>query len=66
MHLIREVVRVVLPYGHIYYCGIAGDVEAPAQKDQPQKTYLGLMGHPSLMAVWLWQPRILTVFEWHR
>ena len=35
-----EVVRVVLPYGHIYYCGIAGDVEAPAQKDLPQKTYL--------------------------
>lgn len=35
-----EVVRVVLPYGHIYYVGVEGEVEPPTKEDLPVKTYL--------------------------
>lgn len=35
-----EVVRVVLPYGTIYYHGIEGEVELPAKEELPEKTYL--------------------------
>lgn len=35
-----EVVRIVLPYGKIYYWGIEGEVEPPQKADLPSKTYL--------------------------
>lgn len=35
-----EVVRVVLPYGHVYYVGVEGEVEPPTKEDLPTKTYL--------------------------
>lgn len=35
-----EVVRVVLPYGHIYYVGVEGEVEPPTKEELPTKTYL--------------------------
>lgn len=35
-----EVVRVVLPYGRIFYVGVEGDIEVPAKEDMPSKTYL--------------------------
>lgn len=35
-----EVVRVVLPYGRLFYVGVEGDIEPPAKEDLPEKTYL--------------------------
>ncbi len=35
-----EVVRIVLPYGNIYYHGIEGNIAAPDETELPQKTYL--------------------------
>lgn len=35
-----EVVRIVLPYGRIYYVGVEGEVEPPEKSDLPSKTYL--------------------------
>ena len=35
-----EVVRVVLPYGYIYYVGVEGEVEPPTKEELPTKTYL--------------------------
>lgn len=35
-----EVVRIILPYGKCYFVDIEGEVEPPAPKDVPEKTYL--------------------------
>ncbi|MDO4189326.1 MAG: SGNH/GDSL hydrolase family protein [Lachnospiraceae bacterium] len=35
-----EVVRIVMPYNHCYYCGIEGDIETPLKSQYPEKTYL--------------------------
>ncbi len=35
-----EVVRIVLPYGNIYYLGHEGDIVPPEKEDLPEKTYL--------------------------
>ena len=35
-----EVVRVVLPYGRLFYVGVEGDIEPPTKEDMPDKTYL--------------------------
>lgn len=35
-----EVVRVVIPYGKVYYVGIEGEVELPEKEELPAKTYL--------------------------
>jgi len=35
-----EVVRIVLPYNHCYYCGITGKIETPARSQYPDKTFL--------------------------
>jgi len=35
-----EVVRVVLPYGRLFYVGVEGDIEPPAKEDMPSKRYL--------------------------
>lgn len=35
-----EVVRVVLPYGTIYYIGMEGEVEPPTKEELPKQTYL--------------------------
>ena len=34
------VVRLVLPYGNIYYLGHEGEIELPKKEDMPEKTYL--------------------------
>lgn len=35
-----EVVRVILPYNHCYYCGVEGDIETPKREQYPEKTLL--------------------------
>lgn len=35
-----EVVRIVMPYNHCYYCGIEGEIETPKKSQYPEKTYL--------------------------
>lgn len=35
-----EVVRIVLPYGNVYYLGHEGEIEPPQKEDLPEKTYL--------------------------
>lgn len=35
-----EVVRLVIPYGKIYYLGVEGEVEPPLKEELPAKTYL--------------------------
>ncbi len=35
-----EVLRVILPYGTIYYHGVEGDLEPPRKEELPEKTYL--------------------------
>ena len=63
-----EVVRVVLPYGKCCFSGVEGEIEPPARKDVPSRTYLAYgssitHGSLALAAPYTYPFRIAQMFR---